>query len=104
MRRTIVASAAALAAASVDVGRDVSRAAPAVEVRAVTDDGSLRPNLLLAVVDDWGHGDVSYNDPALHTPELARMAEPHCGWLVLRESVNQSKIKSYMRGVERVKV
>ena len=34
-----------------------------------------RPNMLLTVVDDWGSGDVSYNDAALHTPELQRMSE-----------------------------
>ena len=34
-----------------------------------------RPNLLLALVDDLGSGDVQYNDPAMVTPELNSLAE-----------------------------
>ena len=34
-----------------------------------------RPNLLLALVDDLGSGDVQYNDPAMVTPELNHLAE-----------------------------
>ena len=34
-----------------------------------------RPNLLLALVDDLGSGDVQYNDPTMVTPELNRLAE-----------------------------
>ena len=33
-----------------------------------------RPNLLLALVDDLGGGDVQYNDPAMVTPELNSLA------------------------------
>ena len=33
-----------------------------------------RPNLLLALVDDLGSGDVQYNDPAMVTPELNQLA------------------------------
>ena len=33
-----------------------------------------RPNLLLALVDDLGSGDVQYNDPAMVTPELSSLA------------------------------
>ena len=34
-----------------------------------------RPNLLLALVDDLGSGDVQYNDPAMVTPELNQLAQ-----------------------------
>ena len=34
-----------------------------------------RPNLLLALVDDLGSGDVQYNDPTMVTPELSSLAE-----------------------------
>ena len=34
-----------------------------------------RPNLLLALVDDLGSGDVQYNDPTMVTPELNALAE-----------------------------
>ena len=37
--------------------------------------GAKRPNLLLALVDDLGSGDVQYNDPAMVTPELSSLAE-----------------------------
>ena len=34
-----------------------------------------RPNLLLALVDDLGSGDVAYNDPTMVTPELNQLAQ-----------------------------
>lgn len=34
-----------------------------------------RPNLLLALVDDLGYGDVGYNDPAMVTPEINSLAK-----------------------------
>ena len=37
--------------------------------------GAKRPNLLLALVDDLGSGDVQYNDPAMVTPELNQLAQ-----------------------------
>ena len=37
--------------------------------------GAKRPNLLLALVDDLGSGDVQYNDPAMVTPELNQLAK-----------------------------
>ena len=61
--------------ASLLAGGDPTRAgAPPTETLSSAGDAP-RPNMLLTVVDDWGSGDVSWNDGALHTPELQRMSE-----------------------------
>ena len=33
-----------------------------------------QPNFLVIEVDDFGYNDVSWNNPAMITPELARLA------------------------------
>jgi len=33
------------------------------------------PNILYMIVDDFGYNDVSWNNPAMHTPVLAQLAE-----------------------------
>ncbi|KAH8065544.1 metalloaminopeptidase [Aureococcus anophagefferens] len=76
MRTFVVALAAPGAGASLLPGGSTSRAAaPAPDEFSSTSADAPRPNMLLTVVDDWGSGDVSYNDAALHTPELQRMSE-----------------------------